>query len=75
MGQQQAQAAMAPIQIQQEHGWQNAGFNLAGQQARNQEGLGWARMGLEQLQNSIQNRNNNQSNLLALLQGAQGWWQ
>ena len=51
-----AQAMMAPQQISQQHGFANAQNMLGGQQAREQEALGWGQIGLQ-----------NQNNLLGLL--------
>jgi hypothetical protein len=51
-----AQSMMAPQQIAQQHGFANAQNVLQGQQAREQEALGWGRIGLQ-----------NQNNLLAML--------
>lgn len=51
-----SQSMMAPQQISQQHGFANAQNVLQGQQAREQEALGWGRIGLQ-----------NQNNLLSML--------
>ena len=53
---QAAQSMMAPQQIGMQHQFANAQNILQGQQAREQEALGWGRIGLQ-----------NQNNLLAML--------
>ncbi len=51
-----SQSLMAPQQISQQHGFANAQNVLQGQQGREQEALGWGRIGLQ-----------NQNNLLSML--------
>lgn len=51
-----SQSLMAPQQISQQHGFTNAQNMLQGQRAREQEALGWGRIGLQ-----------NQNNLLSML--------
>jgi len=57
---------------QQQMGWQNAQNNLAGQQARNQEGLGWGNLQAQGLQNQLANQNAQQGNMYNFLRQAYG---
>jgi len=67
-GNQAAQGASNAAALQQLMAWANVNNNLAGQQARDQEGLGWAGNYAQGLQNQWGIQNQQQGDILSLLQ-------
>ena len=65
-----ANAAFAPQQISQQHGFANAQAGLQNQQDRDREAQGWAQLGLQNQQASSQLGLQQQGNLLQFLLGA-----
>lgn len=72
MGQMLGQGAANYAQGQQQMGWQNANTNLAGQQARNNEALGWGNLRAQGIQNQLGNQMGQQQNMLGFLRQAYG---
>lgn len=69
-----ANALMAPQAIGLAHYLQNAQQMLAGQQGRDQEALGWGRLGLQNLATQYQGQVQGQGDLLSALAGLYQRW-
>lgn len=74
MGGAMAQSMMAPQEVAQQHQFANAQNQLRGQVQRDQEGLGWGQLGLQDLAGQYQYGDAQTGNLIRFLNGASQWW-